>query len=123
MGAFKLFSSSSFDRLSNQNSPSWTKILDVIQKSGNPNPSNYKINRTKQVKNFLLIEINYPDSTNYEGNKILLFKDCNLEDLKLQDKIDPHFSENKLFYSPIARFEPTEFGWNMGLDIIKNYTK
>lgn len=43
--------------------------------------------------------------------KRLVFENCTLEDLMEQKLIDPHFSENKNFHSPIARFEPTEKGW------------
>jgi hypothetical protein len=36
-----------------------------------------------------------------------------IEALKCQKIIDPHFSDNKNFYSPIARFVPTDDGWRM----------
>ena len=35
--------------------------------------------------------------------------------LKGQKSIDPHFSENKKFFSPIARFEPTLEGEEMAI--------
>ena len=100
-------SSSSFD---------WNKGRD--KPLPNPDPNNYIILRSLELWGYLLIEIKYLDCTNYEGNKILLFRDCSLEDLKKQKHIDPHFCENKNFYSPIVRFEPTVNGWKMGLDLI-----
>lgn len=61
---------------------------------------------------FLLLEIQYPDCTNYEGRKILVFEDTALIELTRQGSIDPHFSNNPRFKSPMARFEPTAKGWN-----------
>jgi hypothetical protein len=81
-----------------------------------PDPNNYIIKRSFSKYGHLLIEINYPDCINYEGNKILLYKDTTLNELKEQKHIDPHFSENKKFKSPVARFEPTKFGWDLGME-------
>lgn len=77
----------------------------------NPKPNNYQIIRFLERNGNLIIEIKYLDCINYEGRKILVFEKCTLEELKKQKLIDPHFSENKLLKSPIARFEPTEHGW------------
>ena len=41
----------------------------------------------------------------------MVYKDCNIDKLKNQKLIDPHFAENKKLYSPIARFEPTIEGY------------
>jgi len=57
--------------------------------------------------------VQYPDCTNYEGRKVLLFKDVKLQDLKKQKLLDPHFSENPKYFSPVARFEPTGLGLKM----------
>lgn len=77
----------------------------------NPDPKNYRILRSEQIDRMLLVELIYPDCTNYEGRKILLFKDVTLSQLERQGSIDPHFSESTKFASPIARFVPTEEGW------------
>lgn len=87
--------------------------------SGNPDPFNYTIVESVQKNNFVLLKIRYHGCTNYEGLKILLFKDVFLHDLLNQTSIDPHFSDNNSYHSPIARFEPTNFGWNMALSIIE----
>jgi hypothetical protein len=78
--------------------------------SSNPDPSKYDILRNKIVNGYLVIEIKYQDCINYEGRKIMIFE-CGLYDLKKQKLIDPHFSDNSEYLSPIARFEPTERGW------------
>jgi len=77
----------------------------------NPNPSKYKILRENLIGEFLVVEIAYEGCTNYEGKKILVFKGVTYQQLIEQNSIDPHFSENEKFISPIARFEPTERGW------------
>lgn len=86
--------------------------------SVNPNPKRYNIMRSRRfgkatgLGKFLLLEIQYPDCTNYEGRKILVFEDTALIELTRQGSIDPHFSNNPRFKSPMARFEPTAKGWN-----------
>jgi len=100
-----------------------TIVEEKIVYKNNPNPSNYKIFRKKTTGNYMLIAINYPDCKNYEGNKILLFENISLTQLRKQKLIDPHFSDNNKFHSPIARFEPTKKGWDMGLEFIKCQNK
>lgn len=77
-----------------------------------PNPRNYRIITSISNAKYLLIAIEYPDCINYEGKKILVFEGIGLTDLLKQKYIDPHFSDNKQYHSPIARFEPTEKGWD-----------
>ena len=93
----RLFSRSSFDE-----TPSY-----------NPDPARYDILDHKVIKNCLILKVNYPDCRNYEGNKILVFANTTLAALRKQQKIDPHFSENKEYISPVARFSPTDQGWQM----------
>ena len=84
---------------------------------GNPDPNNVKILESYQNNNYLLLKVKYPDCTNFEGMKILLFKNCTLEMLLKQNSIDPHFSNNKKYLSPVARFEPTKEGFKMAWKI------
>ena len=65
-----------------------------------------------------MIEVNYPDCTNYEGRKILIFKGCSYHDIVAQKELDPHFSDSKKL-SPFMRIEPTEKGWAAGKLIIQ----
>ena len=85
----------------------------------NPNPNNYDIIGHLESNGWLLIKIKYPDCTNYEGIKILLFKDVTVMDLLKQRLIDPHFSQNEKYKSPFARFEPTEKGWFAATSLMK----
>ena len=125
MGVGIGFSSSSADKSvsifshwkdDNSNTP---KIYErVIKNLPNPKPDNYKIVKYEQIKDYLIVKIKYLDCTNYEGLKILVFKST-IEKLLKQKLIDPHFSENKKFISPIARFEPTKEGWNNSIKFVK----
>ncbi len=82
----------------------------------NPDPDNYKIIAVAERGDFMVTKINYPDCTNYEGNKILVFQGVKLLDLINQKLIDPHFcSANPKYAFPIARFTPTDEGWQMAL--------
>lgn len=85
----------------------------TVTVTGNPNPDNYKVVKAKEMLGHLILQLNYPDCVNYEGNKILVFKGVTLIDLINQRKIDPHFFKNSQYKSPIARFEPTDLGWQM----------
>jgi len=102
------FSSSSF---SDEYAMQQHHIDEQREPLPNPNPNNYTIIRYKSIKHFLVIEIKYHDCTNFEGKKILVFERCFIDDLPYQEAIDPHFSENKDYFSPIARFEPNDLGW------------
>ncbi len=80
----------------------------------NPNPKNFEIIYGEQIGEYLIVKIKYPDCTNYEGIKILVYdRGTTFNDLIQQGSIDPHFSENKDFHSPIARFVPTAGGMIM----------
>ena len=95
---------------------------NVDSTSSNPNPNNYKILKSFESFPYLLVMIEYPDCDNYEGKKILLYETLGIKYLEIQGKsvgIDPHFSDNAQFHSPIARFVPTEKGWEMGKMLIE----
>lgn len=87
--------------------------------TGNPNPKNFKILRKLKNNWYTILLIQYPDCTNYEGNKILVFDNIELGNELELDIIDPHFTDKGP--SPIARFEPTERGWNMARFFCDNY--
>ena len=106
----KLFSSSSVNDFN---------ITQDTNTSPNPNPSNWKILKHFKEGEYLIIKINYPNCTNHEGNKILVYKGVSLEKLKDQVRIDPHFSEDKNYHFPIARFEPTQYGWDLAKKLVE----
>ncbi|USN13938.1 hypothetical protein PAPPERLAPAPP_02650 [Brevundimonas phage vB_BpoS-Papperlapapp] len=84
---------------------------------GNPVATNFRLIQQLRVGAFVLVEVQYPDASNYEGRKIMLFQaDC-FEAVVARNRgvVDPHFSESVDFLSPIARFRPNAAGWAMGL--------
>lgn len=86
----------------------------LVIEDGNPDPNNWKILKAVEKGPYLLLMMEYPNCTNYEGKKILVFENITLIDLVNQKQIDPHFfPANPKFKSPIARFEPTDKGWKM----------
>ena len=89
----------------------------------NPNPKRYKVLRHEEIGNWLLVEVHYPDCTNYEGRKILLYYQTNYKQLKRQKSIDPHFSNSTTMRSPFARFEPTQSGWTAAKRLATYYTE
>ena len=68
----------------------------------NPNPKNFKIEKLLELEN-TYAEIHYPDCTTFEGLKVMVFKG------KVAEK----------GLSPMARFEPTEYGKWLGVQLAK----
>jgi len=68
----------------------------------------YRILKYEIIVGYPFITIKYNNVTNYEGIKILVFnKGLTIEKiLQNQKLIDPHFSNNDNYYSPILRIEP-----------------
>jgi hypothetical protein len=91
----------------------------------NPDPKKFEILSTLRIGDFLIIEVSYPDCTNYEGRKLLVYEVDDAWTLlcKNNGTLDPHFSNNPKFYSPIARFEPTTRGWKMAKCFLRAYIK
>lgn len=89
------------------------KVKYVVDNSGNPDSSRYRIDTFKKIDKFLIVWIVYPNCTNYEGQKILVYQNIEMRDLLNQKLVDPHFSNNTKYHSPIARFVPTNEGWEM----------
>lgn len=82
----------------------------------NPNPKRFEIIRAIQVEEFVVAEIRYPDCVNYEGRKIMVFADITEAQFRAKKTLDPHFSP---VVGPVARFEPTNKGWEMAVLISK----
>ena len=115
-------SCSSYDKPTKPKIFGWTPApCETIKETPlpNPKPENYIILNYYIEGRFLLLLVNYPDCKNYEGNKILLYENTDLEDIKRQGSIDPHFSNNIKKHSPIARFVPTLTGWDMAQKLIR----
>lgn len=82
-----------------------------------PNPKIFQIVELKEFGCFVIGKIKYPDCLNFEGTKILIWKDTNIESIRNLDVIDPHFSNSVL--SPFVRFKPTQGGYNAAMEFVR----
>lgn len=114
----KLGACRSSSRLSDRKPGTLNNDSMVVSKLPNPDPHNCEIKRYLAVGKYLIVEIYYPDCTNFEGNKILVFE-TTIAKLKKQKAIDPHFSQSRKYIHPIARFIPTSKGWDMAFTLCK----
>jgi hypothetical protein len=117
MGVFKVMSickTEPFSKAKMEN------LISSREQDISPNPHNYSIVKYFSANNHLVVMINYPNCTNYEGNKILVFENTSIDELKMQKLIDPHFFNSKKYKSPFARFRPTDKGWKAAISLIKN---
>jgi len=87
-------------------------------RKGDPIPARFHIQRVFVANGHIAAEVVWPDASNYEGRKIALYR-CTLAELSAAKTLDPHFNEKRGPLVPIARFEPTEYGWSMAVEIVK----
>ncbi len=92
--------------------PAKPENLDVVLP--NPDPEKFTIISTIQIGKSLVVEVNYPDCINYEGNKILVFSNCAEKELRSRETLDPHFSPDN---GQIARFAPTVEGLRLAVKL------
>lgn len=77
----------------------------------NPDPKKFQILVSEAKGDYLLASIHYTGCTNFEGKKLLLFKNMTAQQLKAKLEIDPHFTEQS---NLVGRFVPTSEGWEIG---------
>jgi len=85
----------------------------------NPNPFKFTLKNVYNSDKYMMLILNYPDATTYEGDKVLVFKreDENEVLQMIQEKdLDPHFLEDRL--SPIARFASSDEGIKCAFEFI-----
>jgi uracil DNA glycosylase len=92
----------------------------VNQPTGNPNPHNFIIEEVMAIGKFVIARVRYPDCSNYEGRKVLVFEGTTTRTLQTQVALDPHFCDSKVHPSPVARFEPTNRGWNYAISFCQS---
>jgi len=87
------------------------EVIKEVDKLPNPDPKNFSVVDFLQAGRHLIVKVVYPNCTNYEGVKIMVYADMKWEDFSKLTKLDPHFSKFEL--SPVARLEPTNRGWQL----------
>lgn len=95
----------------------WEQQAAQRRLAGNPDPKVFSIVRTEQVRGMLVVMLVYPNCTNYEGRKILVYEDYKEDDFRRRREIDPHFCDGCV--APVARFKPTDDGWRMAVAFCK----
>jgi hypothetical protein len=86
--------------------PCWTNAsIDTA-----PDPSVFEVKRRKLYRSATLLEVQYPNCTNFEGLKILVYKGI----IDPGTHLDPHFCDDGT--GPIARFEPSDEGRKLAED-------
>lgn len=84
-----------------------------------PDPATFTIKRLIQVGTFVVGHVQYPNATNFEGNKVLVWENATVDDISQLEVIDPHFLENN---SIIARFRPDANGIASAIRYCKLFT-
>lgn len=77
--------------------------------NSNPDPSKFKIINEEYHNGYLVLMVDYPDCTNFEGRKLLVYEGFENSQQLIKFnlfKLDPHFADRR--GSPIARFKPTD---------------
>lgn len=74
----------------------------------NPVPENFNVERTQRAGSYVCALVHYPDATNFEGRKVIVFKDTTVVEVAGAQSLDPHFAEDG---NIVARFRPDEEGW------------
>ena len=77
--------------------------------NSNPDPKNFIIVNEKEHRGYLILLVKYPNCTNYEGKKLLVYEGFKSSKELLEhnnNKLDPHFSDT--VGSPMARFRPRQ---------------
>ena len=77
-----------------------------------PNPLRWKILDKAIFSEACALKVQYPDATNFEGVKIMVFLG---EFDPARTHLDPHFADDEL--SPLARFKPTVLGWVLAVKL------
>lgn len=78
----------------------------------NPDPNNFLIKWSLETNGFTIAYVNYPDAKNYEGDKLIVFRGLDKNELLSLTTLDPHFEKKSKI---IARFKPDSE--NIGLAI------
>jgi len=88
--------------------------------NSNPDPKKYRILQYLQKNHYLMVIVLYPDCTNFEGLKVMVYEHIHsVEELiqRTNGKLDPHFSKEDI--SPVARFKPTNDGIQMAIKFME----
>ena len=78
---------------------------------GQPQPYRFTILDLHQGPGGVAVKVRYPDATNYEGVKVIVYLGATARRVRHAKILDPHFHDDHAALTPFARFEPTDAGW------------
>jgi hypothetical protein len=84
-----------------------------VERGGNPNPKKFVIKSETFSERHTVVYVNYPDATNYEGDKVLVL--TGTASVKGVKELDPHFSKGSRI---IARFKPDAEGLGLAIKFV-----
>ena len=104
---------------SSKSSCKYNQYQSTTNTSPMANAFNFKILNFAILKgdDYIALRVHYPDATEFNGIKIMIYKKELYNWLKQTNKLDPHFLNNNT--SPIARFPGNDIGWDMALNFTK----
>ena len=83
----------------------------AVKDPRNPDPKKFNILHHVKEGKYVLLLVEYPGCTTFEGKKLLVFRDLGLRKLLALTELDPHFCDDPSHPSPVARFRPDDQGW------------
>lgn len=92
-----------------------TEFPEKIGMGTKPDPFKFTIIKKEVIGNYTLVLANYNGCTTFGGNKLILVKGIREE----FTTFDPHFLEGHFV---LARFEPTDYGWEMAKKFAQSLT-
>ena len=98
--------------------PDWRRLYERerMETLPAPDPKNFRLEKVETVGSSVIAIVHYPDATNFEGRKIIVFQGTTEEEIRERDEIDPHFDEAEDKEGRIiARLLPDEEGWEIAL--------
>lgn len=88
-----------------------TDSVASTRNSGNPDPRKFNILHHVTLGRYLVLIVQYPGCTTFEGKKVLVFRDVGIRKIRALTSLDPHFCDDPSHPSPVARFRPDDQGW------------
>lgn len=90
--------------------------------SPQPNPAEFRFGRIEEFpeNGAIVAEVIYPNCTNFEGRKVIVFQGISKKELVHQRTLDPHFSQKGIGIHIVARFKPTGIGWGLAKKFAKS---
>lgn len=83
--------------------------------------SKYTVAKKQEIGHLTIVWVHYHEVQPYGGMKLMLYRTKELDEAEKQGRIDPHFLP--WHPSPIARFEPTDLGLAMAIELAKILSK